>query len=288
MERIIIQNTNKKTRAVVLGGGGVTGMAWEIGIITALLQEGIDLADADVIIGTSAGSFVGSALASGYDMRKLYDSQFIPNTSEVNTSVNSEIMKLWTEAFQCGKDDKKKIGKMFGDIAKKYPPKISIEKRQSVVESRLTTTNWPSKLKVTAIDAETGDLHVFDKDSGTTLINAVNASGAVPGLWPFVTFDESDWIDGGMVSSTNAHLADCYDKVVILSPMPQKYGLVPSVREDVAEMQKRANVSLIVPDKDSILAIGKNPYAPTHTASSAKAGFNQGIKEVAAIYKTWS
>ena len=288
MERIIIQNTNKKTRAVVLGGGGVTGMAWEIGMITALLQEGIDLADADVIIGTSAGSFVGSALASGYDMRKLYDSQFIPNTSEVNTSVNSEIMKLWTEAFQCGKDDKKKIGKMFGDIAKKYPPKISIEKRQSVVESRLTTTNWPSKLKVTAIDAETGDLHVFDKDSGTTLINAVNASGAVPGLWPFVTFDESDWIDGGMVSSTNAHLADCYDKVVILSPMPQKYGLVPSVREDVAEMQKRANVSLIVPDKDSILAIGKNPYAPTHTASSAKAGFNQGIKEVAAIYKTWS
>ena len=50
-----MQNANKKTRAFVLGGGGVTGMAWEIGMITALLQEGIDLADADVIIGTSAG-----------------------------------------------------------------------------------------------------------------------------------------------------------------------------------------------------------------------------------------
>jgi len=285
---IIIQNTNKETRAVVLGGGGVTGMAWEIGIITALLQEGIDLADADVIIGTSAGSFVGSALASGYDMKKLYDSQFDQNTLEENTSVDSEIMALWTEAFICGKDDKKKIGKMLGDIAKKYPPKISREKRQSIVESRLTTTLWPSKLKVTAIDAETGALHVFDKDSGTPLINAVNASGAVPGLWPLVTFDERDWIDGGMVSSTNAHLADYYDKVVILSPMPQKYGLVPSVKEDVAEMQKRANVSLIVPNNDSILAIGKNPYDPAHAESSAKAGFNQGIKEVAVIYKTWS
>jgi NTE family protein len=282
-----MQNTNIESRAVVLGGGGVTGMAWEIGIITALLQEGIDLADANVIIGTSAGSFVGAALSSGYDMRKLYDFQFVPNTSEVNVSVSPEIMKLWTEAFLCGKDDKNKIGKMFGDIAKKYPSKISKGKRQSVVKSRLVTTLWPSKLKVTAIDAETGKLHVFDKDSGTTLINAVNASGAVPGLWPSITFNGRDWIDGGMVSSTNAHLADGYGKVVILSPMPQKYGLIPSVKEDVAQMQKRADISLIVPDSDSILAIGKNPYDPTHAALSAKAGFIQGIKESSLIRKIW-
>lgn len=52
--------------------------------------------------------------------------------------------------------------------------------------------------------------------------------------------------------------------------MPQKYGLDPGVKEDVAQMQKRANISLILPDKDSILAIGKNPYDPTHAASSAK------------------
>ncbi|GFP77014.1 patatin-like phospholipase family protein [Clostridium fungisolvens] len=283
-----MQNTNKKTRAVVLGGGGVTGIAWEIGIITALLQEGLNLADADVIIGTSAGSFVGTALASGYDMKKLYDSQFIQNKSEVNVSVSSEVIKLWTESFIYGKDDKKKIGKMFGDIAKKYPVKVSKEERQAVVESRLTTTIWPSKLKVTAVDAETGELHVFDKDSGTTLTNAVSASGAVPGLWPSVTFNDRVWIDGGMVSSTNAFLADSYDKVVILSPMPQKYGLVSSVKEDAEEMQKRAAVSLIIPDNDSILAIGKNPYDPTHAAASAKAGFEQGIKEASIIYKTWA
>jgi Predicted esterase of the alpha-beta hydrolase superfamily len=282
-----MENTKKETRAVVLGGGGVTGMAWEIGIITALLEKGIDLSDADVIIGTSAGSFVGSALASGYDMRSLYDSQFVQNTSEVNTSVNPEIMKLWAEAFRYGKDDKKMIGKMFGDISKKYPPKISKETRQRIVESRLVTTLWPLKLKVTAVNAETGDLHVFDKDSGTTLLNAVNASGAVPGIWPLVTFNEKDWIDGGMVSSTNAHLANGYDKIVILSPMPQKYGLIPSVSEEASEMQKRSKVSLIVPDHDSILAIGNNPYDPNHAVSSAKAGFDQGLKEAANIYKTW-
>ena len=83
-----MQNINKKTRAVVLGGGGVTGIAWEIGIITALLEEGIDLANADVIIGTSAGSFVGSALASSYDMRKLYESQFIQNPFISNRQIS--------------------------------------------------------------------------------------------------------------------------------------------------------------------------------------------------------
>jgi NTE family protein len=282
-----MQNINKKTKAVVLGGGGVTGIAWEIGIIAALLQEGINLSDADVIIGTSAGSFVGTALASGYDMKKLYDSQLILNESEVNVSVSSEVMKSWTEAFIYGKDDKKKIGKLLGNIAKKYPSKVSKEERLAVVESRLTTTIWPPKLKVTAVDAETGDLHVFDKNSGTSLINAVNASGAVPGLWPMVTFSDKNWIDGGMVSSTNAFLADSYDKVVILSPMPQKYGLISSVKEDAEEMQKRAAVSLIIPNNDSILAIGKNPYDPTHAAASAKAGFEQGIREAEDVYKTW-
>ncbi|MDD7795524.1 patatin-like phospholipase family protein [Clostridium sp. 'White wine YQ'] len=282
-----MENTKKETRAVVLGGGGVTGMAWEIGIITALLEKDIDLSEADVIIGTSAGSFVGSSLASGYDMRKLYDSQFAQNISEVNTSVSPEIMGLWAEAFRSGKDDTKKIGKLFGDIAKKYPPYISKETRQRVVESRLTSTRWPQKLKVTAVDADTGELHVFDGYSGTTLLDAVNASGAVPGIWPLVSFNEKYWIDGGMVSSTNARLADGYDKIVILSPMPQKYGLVPSVKEDASEMQKNSKVSLIIPNEDSILAIGKNPYDPNHAASSAKAGFNQGIKEAADIYKTW-
>ena len=54
-------------RALVLGGGGVTGIAWEIGVIAGLADRGIDLAAADVIIGTSAGSVVGADITSGQD-----------------------------------------------------------------------------------------------------------------------------------------------------------------------------------------------------------------------------
>ena len=65
-------------RALVLGGGGVTGVAWEIGLITGLAGLGIDLAAADVIIGTSAGSVVGADIASGQQLEALYQAQLAP------------------------------------------------------------------------------------------------------------------------------------------------------------------------------------------------------------------
>jgi NTE family protein len=51
-------------RALVLGGGGVTGVAWEIGLIHGLAEQGLDLTTADLFIGTSAGSVVAAQLSS--------------------------------------------------------------------------------------------------------------------------------------------------------------------------------------------------------------------------------
>src|SRR3974390_2454424 len=66
-------------RALVLGGGGITGIAWETGVIAGL---GIDLAAADVIIGTSAGSVVGTDIASGQELEALYQAQLAPPAPE--------------------------------------------------------------------------------------------------------------------------------------------------------------------------------------------------------------
>lgn len=55
-------------RALVLGGGGVTGVAWEAGLIAGLADLGIDLAAADVIVGTSAGSVAEADLTSGQEL----------------------------------------------------------------------------------------------------------------------------------------------------------------------------------------------------------------------------
>src|SRR5688500_8760504 len=68
--------------ALVLGGGGITGIAWEIGLLAGLAEAGTDLSDADLVVGTSAGSVVGAQLTSGAGLEEMYGRQLDPATSE--------------------------------------------------------------------------------------------------------------------------------------------------------------------------------------------------------------
>ena len=54
-------------RALVLGGGGPVGIAWEVGLAAGLKEAGVDVTVADRILGTSAGAFVGAQLALGIE-----------------------------------------------------------------------------------------------------------------------------------------------------------------------------------------------------------------------------
>ena len=62
-------------RALVFGGGGVTGVAWETGLLLGLAEAGLDLSTADVFVGTSAGSVVAAQLTSGVPLEQLYAAQ---------------------------------------------------------------------------------------------------------------------------------------------------------------------------------------------------------------------
>ncbi len=281
------QKREAPTRAVVLGGGGVTGIAWEVGILAGLHEAGIILREADAIIGTSAGAFVGAALASGYDLDTLFSAQSEATDAEIAASASKETMALWYGAFKIGGDDPRKVGAAFGDIARKIPEPVPVSKRRSAVEARLVTTDWPAKLKVTAIDADTGQLTVFDRESGVPLIDAVSASGAVPGVWPIVHLNGRSWIDGGMVSTTNARLAEGYGRIVILAPIPAGFGLIPGAAQDAEALRGHADVFLTAPDKQSIAAIGPNMYDPTRRSGAANAGRAQGRSIAAEIGAMW-
>ena len=76
-------------RALVLGGGGITGIAWELGVIAGLAEAGVRLADADLVVGTSAGSVVGAQLLSGTPVDELYATQLRPATGEIAASAPS-------------------------------------------------------------------------------------------------------------------------------------------------------------------------------------------------------
>ncbi|MFB7333661.1 patatin-like phospholipase family protein [Streptomyces adustus] len=65
--------------ALVLGGGGVTGIAWELGVLQALQEEaGADLTGADLVVGTSAGSVVAVQATSGIGLNYLRADQLAP------------------------------------------------------------------------------------------------------------------------------------------------------------------------------------------------------------------
>lgn len=51
--------------ALVLGGGGFTAMAWEIGVLKGLSDAGCDLTAADLVVGTSAGAVLGARITAG-------------------------------------------------------------------------------------------------------------------------------------------------------------------------------------------------------------------------------
>jgi NTE family protein len=240
-----------------------------------------------VIIGTSAGAFVGAALASGYDMNKLFAAQSETNSAEIPIAASQELRQAWYKAFVTGGSDPRKVGAEFGLIAKNNPSPVSPEQRRTAVEGRLVTRTWPAHLQLTAIDADTGQLHTFDHQSGVSLFDAVSASGAVPGIWPLVSIGDRFWIDGGMVSTTNARLAESYERILILSSLPTGYGSIPGAAEDAASMRTSSDVYLITPNERSVESIGSNIYDPTRRGVSAIAGREQGCSIAEAVLTMW-
>jgi NTE family protein len=281
----ILKRVHMPTRAIVLGGGGVTGIAWELGVLSGLASNGVELR-ADAVFGTSAGAFVGVALAGGVDLEGAFAAQHQPAPDESAVTVPRSLMLAWVLAYLRGYGRPARIGAGFGRIARRRSPLNDPEQRRRAVESRLQTTQWPPTLRVTALNAQTGELRAFGPSDGHPLVDAVAASGAVPGISPPVDLENQTWIDGGMVSSANARVAEGYDEILVLAPLPRSYGGVPSARDDVEHLSAHATVQLIVPDQDSQAAIGPNIYDPSRRPAAADAGRAQG--ECTATQLPWS
>ncbi|MBF7029988.1 patatin-like phospholipase family protein [Staphylococcus kloosii] len=263
-------------KALVLGGGGITGIAWESGVLAGLIDSGILVNHADKILGSSAGSYVGSILANGQNMKTYYEQLANNRDNADNAQLDPSLFELWREAFVEGKTDEQVIGKYLGDIINKSPSTVSLKERERSVRKRIGNVDWTPQLEITAINAKTGTLESFNETSGISLMEAVMASGAVPGIWPHVDMLGASWIDGGMISSTNARLMANYKDIIILAPLDQKQGLVPSVYEDVETLKTNSNVTLITPDQDSRNIIGTNIYSSQHIKEIGDAGYQQG------------
>lgn len=263
--------------AVVLAGGGVTGIAWETGVLLGLERAGHDcVGRADLIVGTSAGSTVGAQVLSHLTLEDLYRQQTADDHGEITPEINVELLARILGELALGGTSSDDRRREIGTLALGART-VTPEERRRVIEWRLPTHDWPSRpLVLTAIHARSGEFVTWDKTSGVSLVDAVASSCAVPGVWPCVTIDGRQYYDGGLRTSTNAHLAAGHDRVVIIAPLAQ--GITSLIQQEIDDLQAQgATVSFITTDDEAKAAMGVNALDPTFRRVSAEQGLRQGL-----------
>ncbi|MEU1396339.1 patatin-like phospholipase family protein [Micromonospora zamorensis] len=274
-------------RALVLGGGGVTGVAWELGLLAGLVERGVPVTEADLVVGTSAGSVVGALVCSELPVQRFYEEQLAPPSSKVAARLGFATLARLVWAGGRTRDaarSRARIGAMA--LAARTPSEAS---QRAVIEARLPEREWPRRrLLVTAVDASSGEFVVFDRDSEVSLVDAVGASCAVPGVWPPVTIGARRFVDGGMRSTVNADLAAGAERVLVLAPTSAAIGPMPRLSAQVDGLRAAGSrVSVLTPDAAARTAIGRNVLDPARRAGAARAGRAQAaavLDEVAALW----
>jgi NTE family protein len=278
-------------RALVLAGGGLAGIAWETGILCGIADEAPAAArlllGSDVLVGTSAGSAVAAQLGTGCLLADLFARQVAETSAEIDPDVDIETI---TELFLTALGDPNLLRGNTTEALRKIGAialttgTVPESVRRAVIAQRLPSHDWPDRaLRITAIEIASGELVVFDRDSGVGLVDAVAASCAVPGAWPPVTIADRRYMDGGVGSSVNLDVAADCDAAVILVPAgvdaPAVFGLGPA-----AEIAAFPGATFSVfADDDSLVAFGPNPLDPRCRIDSATAGREQGRREAEAI-----
>ena len=270
-------------QALVLGGGGVAGISWITGLLAGLADAGQDVTGADVVIGTSAGANVAAQIGSGLSLAELFARQVDParQSRELMAVVDWEKFAADIEPYTAGASTQAEqmigLGRFALDADTVPEPE-----RIAVIESRLPSRDWPVRpTKLAAVDCVSGELTVFDAAAGVSLVEAVAASSAVPGIWPPVTIEGRRYMDGGVRSADNADLAEGFARVVVISPLGLDSPLPTfmPLHEVLASLKDGgAAVTLISPDEASVAAIGTNALDPGTRVPAATAGRAQGRK----------
>ncbi|GAA0556953.1 patatin-like phospholipase family protein [Paractinoplanes ferrugineus] len=272
--------------ALVLGAGGITGIAWHLGLLTGLRDAGVDLTTADLIVGTSAGSVAGTVVAGGID---LADARHLEaRTGAADPPIHPDWAR-GSQAYAALTDetrDRASIRAEVGALARAADV-IGEEPYLTMLARRLPVPDWPARpLLITAVDADSGDPVVWDRSCGVPLDRAVAASCAVPCVFPTVTIDGSRYMDGGVRSGTNADLAAEAARIVVLAPLaPVRMHGAPAAEMDA--LRRKSKVALIAPDDTVLAALGPNVFDAARWEPAIDAAITQGARvapEVAAVW----
>jgi NTE family protein len=220
------------TRALVLGGGGPVGIGWESGLAVGLAEGGVDVAAADGIFGTSAGSFVGAQLALGLDIAET--AALLLQTSAAAVAANTgppiteglqALTDFLTTAVDAGTPPDE-VRSSLGRLAVEAP--VVAEDEFLDLFGVLKGYPWPERFFCTAVDTATAEFVIWRAGSGVDIQRAVASSCSVPMVCPPVTIAGRRYMDGGVRSPLNADLARGHDRVLVVSVTPVSHRSQPT------------------------------------------------------------
>jgi NTE family protein len=282
-------------RALVLGGAGSVGNAWEIGVIAGLFEAGLDVTGADLTIGTSSGSTVAAQITSETQPTELLanilavklQTRTGPVGADRGRTTNMPVadhMERTNKIIGAAEDAADMRHRMGAAALEMDAPSGGSGQAQwrATVAARLPSQRWPQQpVLIVAVDAHTGEPVVFDRHSGVDLADAVAASCANGFGVPPYSIGDSHYIDGGYRRNENADLAAGYARVLVLSPFggrsrhPLAWGMHLTTQVD--ELRARGSkVETIFPDSDAEHMFGVNAMDVSLRPTAARAGYNQG------------
>ncbi len=290
-------------RVLVLGGGGPVGEAWESGVILGLKDKGIDMSQADRIIGTSAGAIVGARLASGMPAKDFIAAALAPadapppgQPAHAPSGPPPDLSFLGRKLVEMGMPNasQQAISAEIGAWALKVHPIVTEAEFIASYQRLFPNAKWPGRgYECVTVDAGDGSFRVWNGSSGVPLALAVASSCALPGVFAPVTIGGHRYMDGGVRSVTNADLARGCKTAVVLAPTmglddPMAKSFTRPLDGELRMLRESGcKVALIAPDAASLKAFGTSIGDEHHRAPPRDAGRVQGGIQAASIAALW-
>lgn len=238
--------------ALALAGGGPLGAIYEIGALCALDEslDGIDFTRLHHYVGVSAGSFIAAALANGMSARQLC-AAFIASDKGSGSDSGDVFDPAWLMVPAYGEFarrgimlpglaasalwratlGRKSLAHSLGRLGPGLPTGIfsndEVDRRLAHLFSQQGRSNdfreLKTRLTLVATNLDSGEAAPFGRAGWdhVPISRAVQASSALPGLFPPVQIDSSYYVDGALKKTLHASVAldEGVDLMLCLNPL---------------------------------------------------------------------
>lgn len=292
-----------KDRAIVLGGGSEYMSSFLVGYFHAMLTNGINLRLADIVVGTSAGAVLGSALLGGRldlfsaEFNLLADypkimSKLVP-TQKFSPS-QQRVIQMGLDANDGSPSTIQAIGH-----AAMAAKSITSEKFETNIKVFLgDMKNIPPKMYITTIDCYTAERLVIAPDSGVPVTTACSASASAPGITG-PTWVKDRYCMDGSIGSTETHC-----DIVAGSKRALVIALADSIEQEKAGLRLNRLPNTILQEvkdlesggtKTKLVVIGMLPgrktlsvVDPEIMAPAIKYGYERGMADLPEMKVFWA